>query len=217
MIAIKRCFLVFLLFLSSAITLQAEIPDEVTYVLRQCAKAMGHSEGVEYEMSLKAKMALVTILKGQINVFAKDNKNKFFLTMKVLGQPTKSAGGFDGVNQWKYTQGELGDTIYIRQNVQKLKNDYDLNLHIDLEYRNAKLKTRFGNFIITFTEPRDPGSPQKVTMTISGKDYMFREMETSKDGTTMTMKLTHLKIGVPDNIFTFDPNQYPDAAIVVLK
>jgi hypothetical protein len=29
------------------------------------------------------------------------------------------------------------------------------------------------------------------------------------------MKLTHLKVGVLDDIFTFDPNQYPNAAIVV--
>jgi len=213
--AIKHRLLVILLLLSSALTLQAQIPEEVTDVLRKCANAMGNPQGVEYEMSLKAKIALVTVLKGQINVFAKDNKNKFYLSMKVLGQPTKSAGGFDGVNQWKYTQGAEGDTIFIRPSAHKMRNDYDLNLHIDLEYSKATMKTRFGNYVITFTEPKDPGVPKKVTMTISGKDYMFREMETSKDGTTMTMKLTHLKIGVLDEIFTFDPNQYPDAAIVV--
>jgi outer membrane lipoprotein-sorting protein len=51
-------------------------------------------------------------------------------------------------------------------------------------------------------------------MTISGKDYLFREMETSNEGTTMTMRLTHFRVGVPDDIFTFDPNQYPDAVII---
>ncbi len=214
---IKHSALLLLLFLSTALPLQAQIPEEVTDVLRRCAKAMGDPQGVEYEMSLKARVSLVTVLSGQINAFAKDNKNKFYLTMKVLGQPTKSAGGFDGVNQWKYIQGVEGDTIYIRQSDQKPKTDYDLNLHIDLEYRKATMKTRFGNYVITFTEPKDPGAPKKVKMTIDGYDYMFREMETITDDATLTMKLTHMKIGVPDDIFTFNPDQYPSAAIVVLK
>lgn len=214
---IKHSALLLLLFLSTALPLQAQIPEEVTDVLRRCAKAMGDPQGVEYEMSLKARVSIVTVLSGQINAFAKDNKNKFYLTMKVLGQPTKSAGGFDGVNQWKYIQGVEGDTIYIRQSDQKPKTDYDLNLHIDLEYRKATMKTRFGNYVITFTEPKDPGAPKKVKMTIDGYDYMFREMETITDGATLTMKLTHMKIGVLDDIFTFDPDQYPNAAIVVLK
>ena len=158
---IKHSALLLLLFLSTALPLQAQIPEEVTDVLRRCAKAMGDPQGVEYEMSLKARVSLVTVLSGQINAFAKDNKNKFYLTMKVLGQPTKSAGGFDGVNQWKYIQGAEGDTIYIRQSDQKPKTDYDLNLHIDLEYRKATMKTRFGNYVITFTEPKDPGAPRK--------------------------------------------------------
>lgn len=214
---IKHRILALLLLQSSAITLQAQIPDEVTEVLRKCAQAMGHPQGVEYEMSLKAKVALVTVLRGQINAFAKDKRNRFFFTMNVLGQHTKSAGGFDGVNQWKYFQGAEGDTIYVRKSDQKAKSDFDLNLHIDLEYRNATMKTHFGNYVITFTGPKDAGAPKKVTMTISGKDYMFREMETNKDGTTMTMKLTHLRFGVLDDIFTFDPNQYPDATIVLMK
>lgn len=212
---IKQFALLFLLLISTVLPLQAQIPDEVTYVLRQCAKSMGDPQGVEYEMSLKARVSLVTVLSGQINAFAKGQKNKFFLTMKVFGQPTKSAGGFDGVNQWKYVQGAEGDTIYIRKSNQKPKNDYDLNLHIDLEYRKATMKARFGNYVITFTEPKDPGAPKKVKMIINGDDYMFREMETITDGATLTMKLTHKKIGVLDDIFTFDPNQYPHAAIVV--
>ena len=30
----------------------------------------------------------------------------------------------------------------------------------------------------------------------------------------MTMRLTHFRVGVPDDIFSFDPRQYPDAVIV---
>jgi hypothetical protein len=54
-------------------------------------------------------------MKGQIIAFAKDKRNKFFLTMRILDQHTKSAGGFDGVRQWKYQQGMGRDTIYIRK------------------------------------------------------------------------------------------------------
>ena len=175
---------------------------------------MGHPDGVEYEMTIKAKYTVITVMKGQINAFAKDKRNKFFLTMRILDQHTKSAGGFDGVNQWKYQQGMERDTIYIRKANEQTKSDYDLNFHIDLEYRKATLTERFGNYVITFTQPKTAGSPKKVTMTISGKDYLFREMETSNEGTTMTMRLTHFRVGVPDDIFTFDPNQYPDAVII---
>ena len=42
-------------------------------------------------------------------------------------------------------------------------------------------------------------------MTISGKDYLFREMETSNEGTTMTMRMTHFRVGVPDDIPTNTP------------
>ena len=153
-------------------------------------------------------------MKGQINAFAKDKKNKFFLTMRILDQHTKSAGGFDGVHQWKYLQGAERDTIFIKQADEKSKSDYDLNFHIDLEYRKATLTERFGNYVITFTQPKTAGSPKKVTMTISGKDYLFREMETSNEGTIMTMRLTHFRVGVPDDIFSFDPRQYPDAVLV---
>ena len=203
---VRRRLLALLLFLVLAVGLQAQIPDEVTYLLRKCAQAMGHPDGVEYEMTIKAKYTVVTVMKGQINAFAKDNKNKFFLTMRILDQHTKSAGGFDGVHQWKYLQGAERDTIFIRQTDEKSKNDYDLNFHIDLEYRKATLTERFGNYVITFTQPKTAGSPKKVTMTISGKDYLFREME--------TMRLTHFRVGVPDDIFSFDPRQYPDAVIV---
>ena len=149
-----------------------QIPDEVTFLLRKCAQAMAHPDGVEYEMTIKAKYTVITVMKGQINAFAKDNKNKFFLTMRILDQHTKSAGGFDGVRQWKYQQGMGRDTIYIRKADQQSKSDYDLNFHIDLEYRKATLTERFGNYVITFTQPKTAGSPKKVTMTISGKDYL---------------------------------------------
>ena len=152
-------------------------------LLRKCAEAMGHPDGVEYEMTIKAKYTVITVMKG------KDKRNKFFLTMRILDQHTKSAGGFDGVNQWKYQQGMERDTIYIRKANEQTKSDYDLNFHIDLEYRKATLTERFGNYVITFTQPKTAGSPKKVTMTIS-------------------------RVGVPDDIFTFDPNQYPDAVII---
>ena len=110
-----RCrLLALLLFLLPVVSLQAQIPDEVTFLLRKCAEAMGHPDGVEYEMTIKAKYTVITVMKGQINAFAKDKKNKFFLTMRILDQHTKSAGGFDGVNQWKYQQGMERDTIYRR-------------------------------------------------------------------------------------------------------
>ena len=91
---LRHRLLALFLLLVTTVSLQAQIPDEVTFLLRKCAEAMGHPDGVEYEMTIKAKYTVITVMKGQINAFAKDKRNKFFLTMRILDQHTKSAGGF---------------------------------------------------------------------------------------------------------------------------
>ena len=35
----------------------------------------------------------------------------FFLTMRILDQHTKSAGGFDGVRQWKYPDAVIMERV----------------------------------------------------------------------------------------------------------
>ena len=80
---LRHRLLALFLLLSTTVSLQAQIPDEVTFLLRKCAEAMGHPDGVEYEMTIKAKYTVITVMKGQINAFAKDKRNKFFLTMRM--------------------------------------------------------------------------------------------------------------------------------------
>ena len=44
--------------------------------------------------------------------------------------------------------------------------------------------------------------------------YYFHEMKTRQNGVSMTMTVTEIKFGVSDDIFKFDPENYPNAVIV---
>ena len=44
--------------------------------------------------------------------------------------------------------------------------------------------------------------------------YYFREMKAKQSGVSMTMTVTKIKFGVSDDVFKFDPKNYPNAIIV---
>ena len=55
---------------------------------------------------------------------------------------------------------------------------------------------------------------QCVGIDISKDKYHFREMKAKQSGVSMTMTVTKIKFGVSDDIFKFDPKNYPNAVIV---
>ena len=89
---IKHSALLLLLFLSTALPLQAQIPEEVTDVLRRCAKAMGDPQGVEYE-----------IADDSISVYDKESKDGGF------GGHTFTIRACDDMSQ--YGEGPLYDEM----------------------------------------------------------------------------------------------------------
>ena len=210
----KQFLLAAILILCGPLSASAQIPAEVTEVLRQCSKAMNNPQGLEYHMEIKAKMAMLPVCDGEITIATKGNKNKTVLSVSILGQDINGEGGYDGENEWKYVEGLKGDTIYVTKTDKKSKGEYDINLELDSEYQTATMKTSGNYYVIDFTEPRDEAAPKKVTMKINNKNYYFREVRTSKSGATITMTLTNVKVGVPDETFIFDPERYPKAVVV---
>ena len=210
----KQLLLAAILILCGTFSANAQIPDEVTNVLRQCSKAMNNPNGLEYHMTIKAKMAMLPVCDGEITIATKGKKNKTVVSVSILGQDIKGEGGYDGENEWKYVEGLKGDTIYVTKTDKKSKGEYDINLELDSEYQKATMKSKNNYYEIDFTEPRDEEAPKKVTMKINNKNYYFREVRTSKSGATITMTLTTVKEGVPDETFILDPSRYPKAVVV---
>jgi outer membrane lipoprotein-sorting protein len=203
-----------LLFACGIVTANAQIPAEVSALLKKSSVAMSDPSGVEYEMDIKVKMLVVTVLNGKMTVASLGEKNRYTMTVKAMGQEMITEGGFDGEYEWEHTKGLGADTLYITKTNKKTSGEYDIDFDLDQEYRKASMKKDGDYYVIDFSDPKDSEAPGKVTMTINAKNYYFHEMKTSKSGATMSLTLTKVKTGVQDGIFSCDPKKYPQAAVV---
>jgi outer membrane lipoprotein-sorting protein len=203
-----------LLFACGIVTANAQIPAEVSALLKKSSVAMSDPTGVEYEMDIKVKMLVVTVLNGKMTVASLGEKNRYTMTVKAMGQEMITEGGFDGEYEWEHTKGLGADTLYITKTNKKTSGEYDIDFDLDQEYRKASMKKDGDYYVIDFSDPKDSEAPGKVTMTINAKNYYFHEMKTSKSGATMSLTLTKVKTGVQDGIFSCDPKKYPQAAVV---
>ena len=205
-----------LFFVCGIVTANAQVPAEVSAVLKKSSVAMSDPTGVEYEMDIKVKMLMVNVLSGKMTMASLGEKNRFTMTVKAMGQEMITEGGFDGEYEWEHTKGLGADTLYITRTTNKSVGEYDIDFNLDREYRKAKMnKEGEGDYyVIDFTDPKDSEAPGKVTMKINAKNYYFHEMKTSKSGATMIMTLTKVKTGVRDGIFSCDPKKYPQAVVV---
>lgn len=203
-----------LFFVCGIVTANAQVPAEVSAVLKKSSVAMSDPTGVEYEMDIKVKMLMVNVLSGKMTMASLGEKNRFTMTVKAMGQEMITEGGFDGEYEWEHTKGLGADTLYITRTTNKSVGEYDIDFNLDREYRKAKMNKEGDYYVIDFTDPKDPEAPGKVTMKINAKNYYFHEMKTSKSGATMIMTLTKVKTGVQDGIFSCDPKKYPEAVVV---
>ena len=203
-----------LLFACGIVTANAQIPAEVSALLKKSSVAMSDPSGVEYEMDIKVKMLVVTVLNGKMTVASLGEKNRYTMTVKAMGQEMITEGGFDGEYEWEHTKGLGADTLYITKTNKRTSGEYDIDFDLDQEYRKANMKKEGDYYVIDFSDPKDSEAPGKVTMTINAKNYYFHEMKTSKSGATMSLTLTKVRTGVQDGIFSCDPKKYPQAAVV---
>ena len=201
-------------------TALAQIDPQVTEIMRKCEKVMSNPAGLEMTMSIEARMVIK--LSGiTATVSEKNGKSKASMIMKVLGREVKTEEGFDGTQEWSYRHidlkkkgKEVKDTLTIKKTAKKSESDYDIDFSVDKEYKTATVKVSGRYYELTFTNPIKKDDPKKMVVKIDKDKYYFREMKAKQSGVSMTMTVTKIKFGVSDDVFKFDPKNYPNAIIV---
>ena len=209
-----------ILMICGSISAQAQIDPQATEIMRKCEKVMSNPAGMEMTMTVEARM--VVKLSGMTATVAmKNEKSKATVVMKVLGREIRMDEGFDGTQEWSYRHidlkkkgKEVKDTLTIKKSAKKSESDYDIDFNIDKEYKTATVKVSGRYYELTFTNPVKKDDPKKVVVKIDKDKYYFREMKAKQSGVSMTMTVTKIKLGVSDDIFKFDPKNYPNAVIV---
>jgi len=209
-----------ILMICGSMSAQAQIDPQATEIMRKCEKVMSNPAGMEMTMTVEARM--VVKLSGMTATVAmKNEKSKATVVMKVLGREIRMDEGFDGTQEWSYRHidlkkkgKEVKDTLTIKKSAKKSESDYDIDFNIDKEYKTATVKVSGRYYELTFTNPVKKDDPKKVVVKIDKDKYYFREMKAKQSGVSMTMTVTKIKLGVSDDIFKFDPKNYPNAVIV---
>ena len=209
-----------ILTICGAMTALAQIDPQVTEIMRKCEKVMSNPAGLEMTMSIEARMVIK--LSGiTATVSEKNGKSKASMVMKVLGREVKTEEGFDGTQEWSYRHidlkkkgKEVKDTLTIKKTAMKSESDYDIDFSVDKEYKTATVKVSGRYYELTFTNPIKKDDPKKMVVKIDKDKYYFREMKAKQSGVSMTMTVTKIKFGVSDDVFKFDPKNYPNAIIV---
>ena len=209
-----------ILMICGTMSAQAQIDPQVTEIMRKCENVMSNPAGLEMTMTIEARM--VVKLSGiTATVAMKNEKSKATMVMKVLGREVKTEEGFDGTQEWSYRHidlkkkgKEVKDTLTIKKTAKKSKSDYDIDFSVDKEYKTATVKVSGRYYELTFTNPIKKDDPKKMVVKIDKDKYYFREMKAKQSGVSMTMTVTKIKFGVSDDVFKFDPKNYPNAIIV---
>ena len=209
-----------ILMICGSMSAQAQIDPQATEIMRKCEKVMSNPAGMEMTMTVEARM--VVKLSGMTATVAmKNEKSKATVVMKVLGREIRMDEGFDGTQEWSYRHidlkkkgKEVKDTLTIKKSAKKSESNYDIDFNIDKDYKTATVKVSGRYYELTFTNPVKKDDPKKVVVKIDKDKYYFREMKAKQSGVSMTMTVTKIKFGVSDDIFKFDPKNYPNAVIV---
>ena len=200
----------------TAISVQAQIPAEVKTILQKCGETNHHTGGCELDIKLHVG-AVIASMDGTMKICKKGDKSFSVVQFKVLGHEIYNETGFDGTQWWKYskaTDEDERDSLIVMKGPKKDKEKYSVDLGMDMEYKNAKLKTTDKFYEITFTGPLSKDTPKKTIMRIVKDTYRLHQLETKVSIASMKMTVTRIKYGVSDNVFVFDPKKYPNAVVV---
>ena len=198
----------------ATVIIHAQIDPQVIEVLKKSQEKMSSPHGTEIEMTIDITLMV------KLTASEKNNKRRVTMESKVMGREMYVETGFDGQQEWRYIHRKdednkaKRDTLTIIKTNQKPKNEHSVDFGIYKEYKTAKMKLDGQYYEITLTKPVKKDSPSKVVMLIDKDKYYFREMKTKVKGTTMTMRLTKIKIGISDDAFKLDLKKYPNAIVV---
>ena len=215
----KKILLMAVVAMMTAANMCAQIDPQVIEVLKKSQEKMNNPHGTEVEMTIDVTL-MVKLTGMKIKASEKNNKLRLTMESKVMGQEMYVETGFDGQQEWQYMHHKddddkaRRDTLTIIKTNRKPKGEHSVNFDIYKEYKAAKMKLDGQYYEITFTKPVKKDSPGKVVMKIDKDKYYFREMKTKVKGTTMTMRMTKIKIGVSDDVFKLDLSKYPNAVVV---
>ena len=205
-----------LLMLQLCVAVQAQIPEEVKDIMKKSAEKFKNENGLEVDMKLHVG-AVILSMDGTMKICKKGDKSFSAMKMKVKGHEMYRETGYDGTQTWTYGKAvdeEERDTLTITKGAKKKKEKFSVNMGLDKEYKNAKLKTTDKFYEITFTGPLKKDTPKKSIVRIVKDTYMLHEYETKVSIAKMRMTVTKIKLGVSDNLFVFDPKKYPNAVVV---
>lgn len=205
-----------MLLVQISMCVSAQIPAEVTEVLKKCSEKMDNPAGVELDMKIHVGMKIIS-MNGTVKSFSKGDKSLEQMTVKVMGVEEYSETGFDGEQEWEYKKAMKkgdADSLIISKTTKKKKGDNDLDFDMDKEYRKAKMKLKGANYEITFTDPIDKDAPSKSIMKINKDNFYFYEMTVKSGLMTMRLTVNKIKVGVPDSQFIFDESKYKGAVVV---
>ena len=212
---LKKNLLVVLLLMLS-IGVQAQIPQEVKDIMKKCSEKFKGDNGLEFDMKLHVG-AVIASMDGTMKMCKKGDKSFSIMSMKVKDHEMYSETGYDGTQTWRYERAvdeEERDTLTIKKGAQKKKEKFAVNMGVDKEYKNAKLKTTDKFYEITFTGPLTKDLPKKSIIRIVKDTYMLHQYETKVTIASMKLTVTKIKLGLSDNVFVFDPKKYPNAVVV---
>ena len=200
----------------TAISVQAQIPEEVKDIMKKSAEKFKNDNGLEIDMKLHVG-AVIMSMDGTMKVCKKGDKSFSVLSMKVEGHEKYRETGYDGTQTWSYEKvvdEEERDTLTITKDAQKKKEKFSVDMGLDKEYKKAKLKITDKFYEITFTGPLKKDTPKKSIIRIVKDTYMLHQYETKVSIASMKMTVTKIKLGLSDNVFVFDPKKYPNAVVV---
>ena len=200
----------------TAISVQAQIPEEVKDIMKKSAEKFKNDNGLEIDMKLHVG-AVIMSMDGTMKVCKKGDKSFSVLSMKVKGHEKYRETGYDGTQTWSYEKAvdeEERDTLTITKDAQKKKEKFSVDMGLDKEYKKAKLKITDKFYEITFTGPLKKDTPKKSIIRIVKDTYMLHQYETKVSIASMKMTVTKIKLGLSDNVFVFDPKKYPNAVVV---
>ncbi len=211
----KKLLLTMAAIMLAAITLQAQIPAEVTNVMNKSRAVMSNPAGLEYTLTIKTNMGPVTLFSMNSVMGEKGERKRVRTDMKALGVEIVSESGFDGTQYWEIKHNPDADTIILSKTSTQKKNESDVDFNFDKKYKKAKLKQKDDYYEIVFSEPKDKAEEAKsVTVKVSSKNYYMREIKTSARGAHLVMSFSKYRIGLKDDYFKIDLSKYPKAVVV---
>jgi outer membrane lipoprotein-sorting protein len=205
-----------MLLLVLSIGVQAQIPEEVKDIMKKSAEKFKNDNGLEIDMKMHLGAVIIS-MDGTMKVCKKGDKSFSVLSMKVKGHEMYRETGYDGTQTWSYEKAvdkDERDTLTITKGAQKKKEKFSVDMGLDKEYKKAKLKTTDKFYEITFTGPLTKDTPKKSIVRIVKDTYMLHQYETKVSIASMKLTVTKIKLGLSDNVFTFDPKKYPNAVVV---